>query len=80
MVDFLASWPDKVTLMEFTYNNSYQQSLKKSPYQELYGRKYQSPIHWHEASERKFLGPGEVDKVSDEIEIIKNRLQASVDQ
>ena len=49
------------------------------PFEALYGRKCRSPIHWHEAGERKFVGPEEVDKVSREIEIIKRRLQASID-
>ena len=31
-------------------------------------------------SERKFLGPKEIDKVSKDIEIIKKTLQASVDR
>ena len=66
--------------MEFEYNNSYHQSLGMSPFEALYRRKCRSPIHWHEARERRFLGPDEVDAVSREIEIIKNRLQASMDR
>ena len=66
--------------MKFTYNNSYYQSLEMSPFEALYGRKCRSPIHWHEAGERKFLGPEEVDVVSKEIETIKRILQASVDR
>ena len=50
-----------------------------SSYEALYGRKFRSSIHWHEAGERKFLGPEEVDRVSEEIETIKKRLQAFVD-
>ena len=63
--------------MEFTYNNNYHQSLEMSLYEALYDKKCRLPIHWHEASERKFLGPKEMDKVSKEIEIIKKSLQAS---
>ena len=66
--------------MEFAYNNSYPQSLDMFPFEALYGRKCRSPIHWHEAEERRFLGLEEVDAVSREIETIKSRLQASVDR
>ena len=77
---FLGSWAEKVPLMEFAYNNSYYQYLGMSPFEALYGRKCQPPIHWHEAGERRFLGPEEVDAVSKEIEVIKRRLQAYVDR
>ena len=79
-LDFLGSWAEKVQLMEFAYNNSYHQSLDMSPFEALYGRKCQSPIHWHKAEEMRFLGSKEVDTISREIEIIKRRLQTSVDR
>ena len=66
--------------MEFAFSNSYHQSLGMSPFKALYGRKCRSPIHWHEAGERRFLGPEEADEVSREIEIIKRIFQASVDR
>ena len=52
---------EKVPLIEFVYNNSYHQSLGMSPFEALYWRKCRSPIYWHEAGERRFLGPEEVD-------------------
>ena len=69
-----------MSLMEFAYNNSYHQLLGMCPFEALYGRKCQSPIRWHEAGERKFLGPNEVDAVSREIKTIKNRLQVSINR
>ena len=79
-LDFPKSWAGKVALMKFAYNSSYHQSLEMSLFEALYRRKCRSLIHWHEASERKFLGPEELDMVSKEIEIIKRRLQASIDR
>ena len=79
-LDFPGSWAEKVPLIEFAYNNSYHQSLEMSLFEAFYGRKCQSPIYWHEAGERRFLCPEEVNTVSREIEIIKRRLKASVDR
>ena len=79
-LDFPGSWAKKVALMEFAYNNNYHQYLEMSLFEALYGRKFQLPIHWHEAGDRKFLGPGEMDTVLKEIKTIKRRLQASVDR
>ena len=73
-LDFPRSWAEKLPLIEFAYNNSYHQSLEMSPFEALYGRKCRSPIHWHEAGERRFPGPKKVDTVSKEIETIKRRL------
>ena len=70
-LDFPGSWAEKVALMEFAYNNNYHQYLEMSPFEALYARKFRSPILWHEAEERKFLGSEEVDVVSKKIETIK---------
>jgi hypothetical protein len=33
-------WEDYLPLVEFTYNNGYQESLKMGPFEALYGRQY----------------------------------------
>jgi len=43
--------------VEFSYNNSYQASIRMAPYEALYGRKYRSPVCWDDIDERKLLGP-----------------------
>ena len=37
---------------EFSYNNSYQTSLKKSPFEALYGRKCRTPMYWDQVGEK----------------------------
>ena len=39
-------WEDYLPLVEFAYNNDYQESLKMSPFEALYGRKCKIPINW----------------------------------
>jgi hypothetical protein len=39
-------WEDYLPLVEFTYNNGYQASLKMSPFEVLYGRLCNTPVNW----------------------------------
>jgi hypothetical protein len=43
-LDFGGSWDEHLPLVEFSYNNSYQSSLKAAPFEVLYRRKCRSPI------------------------------------
>ena len=51
MLDFKGSWNQYITPMEFAYNNNYQASIEMTPYKALYGRKWQSPLHWDDVGE-----------------------------
>jgi hypothetical protein len=42
--------------VEFSYNNSYQTSLKMSPFEALYGRKCRTPLYWDQTGEMGSLG------------------------
>jgi hypothetical protein len=52
------SWDKSLPYAEFSYNNSYQESLKMAPFEMLYGRRCRSPLFWNETRERKVFGPG----------------------
>jgi hypothetical protein len=39
-------WDKRLPYAEFSYNNSYQASLKMSPFEALYGRNCRTPLHW----------------------------------
>jgi transposase InsO family protein len=39
------SW---LPLVEFAYNNSYQESIKMAPFEALYDRKCRTPLNWVE--------------------------------
>jgi transposase InsO family protein len=45
-------WDKRLPYAEFTYNNSYQASLKMSPFEALYGRNCRTPLHWDQPGER----------------------------
>jgi hypothetical protein len=42
---------------EFSYNNTYQASLKMAPFEALYRRKCRTPLYWSEIGESQLFGP-----------------------
>ncbi|GKB42986.1 putative reverse transcriptase domain-containing protein, partial [Tanacetum coccineum] len=53
VIDFGNDWERHLLLIEFSYNNSYHASIKVSPFEELYGRKFRSPVCWAKVSHWK---------------------------
>jgi hypothetical protein len=45
-------WHKRLPYAEFSYNNSYQASLKMSPFEALHGRNCRTPLHWDQPGER----------------------------
>jgi hypothetical protein len=50
------SWDKSLPYAEFSYNNSYQASLKMAPFEALYGRKCRTLLYWSEIGERQLFG------------------------
>jgi hypothetical protein len=42
--------------VEFSYSNSYQESLKMAPFEMMSGHRCRTPLFWSEARERKVFG------------------------
>jgi hypothetical protein len=51
------SWDKSFPYTEFSYNNSFQTSLKMSPFEAFYGRQCRTPLFWHETGESQVFGP-----------------------
>jgi hypothetical protein len=45
------SWDKSLSYVEFSYNNSYQESLKMTPFDMLFGRRCQTLLVWSETRE-----------------------------
>jgi transposase InsO family protein len=56
ILHFDKSWDTCLSLGEFSYNNSYQASLKMAPFNALYGRRCRTPLNLSEARERTLFG------------------------
>ncbi|GKB95443.1 putative reverse transcriptase domain-containing protein [Tanacetum coccineum] len=44
VIDFGGNWDVHLPLAEFSYNNSYYSSIRRAPFEALYGRKCRSPV------------------------------------
>jgi hypothetical protein len=62
ILEFPQKWDECLPLAEFSYNNSYQESIKMAPFEALYGRWCRTPLNWSEPGERWFFRPDMVKK------------------
>nr|GFC28945.1 putative reverse transcriptase domain-containing protein [Tanacetum cinerariifolium] len=67
-------------LVEFSYNNSYQTSIKAAPFEALYGRKCRSPVYWAEVGDAQLTGLEIIHETTEKIVQIKSRIQAAHDR
>jgi hypothetical protein len=70
-------WEKSLSFAEFSYNNSYQASLKMSPFKALYGRKCQTPLMWSEVGERSLFGPDMIKEVEEQVAKVRENLKAA---
>jgi hypothetical protein len=71
------SWDKSLPYAEFSYNNSYQASLKKSPFETLYGRKWRTPLYWDQTGEKQIFGPEIIQEAEEQVRIIRENLRVS---
>jgi hypothetical protein len=71
------NWDKFLSLAEFSYNNSYQSSLKMAPFEALYGRRCRTPLNWSQAGEREIFGPDLVLEAEEKVRVIKKNLEAA---
>ncbi|GJU50038.1 putative reverse transcriptase domain-containing protein [Tanacetum coccineum] len=80
VIDFGKGWVDHLSLVEFSYNNSYHASIKAAPFEALYGRKCRSPVCWAEVGQVQLTGPDLVRETTEKIIQIKQRMQTARDR
>jgi len=71
------SWEKWLPLAEFSYNNSYQESIKMAPFEALYCQKYRTPLNWIEPSERRYFGIDFVTKAEEKVRIIQQHMKVA---
>eukprot|EP00253_Pinus_taeda_P024735 PITA_24735 len=68
-------WKEYLPLVEFTYNNSYQESLRMSRFEVLYGQSCYTPISWSDPVNKVLIGPDMLVDMEQEIQVIKKNLK-----
>ncbi|GJT65218.1 retrovirus-related pol polyprotein from transposon TNT 1-94 [Tanacetum coccineum] len=80
IIDFGNGWVKHLSLVEFSYNNSYHASIKAAPFEALYGRKCRSPVCWAEVGQVQLTGLELVQETMERIIQIKQRIQTARDR
>jgi hypothetical protein len=61
------SWDKRLPYAEFSYNNSYQQSLKMAPFEALYGRKCRTLLFWDQTGESQVFSTDVLRNAEDQV-------------
>ena len=72
-----SKWEDCLPYAEFSYNNSYQTSLKMSPFEALYGRKCRTPLNWSQTGDNRIFGTDLMLEAEKQVKEIQDRLKAA---
>jgi hypothetical protein len=80
VMDKPSKWEDYLHLVEFSYNNGNQASLKMNPFEALYGRKCNTPVRWDNLAGRVVVGPDFLREMEYQMLKIKKNLKASQDR
>jgi hypothetical protein len=71
------SWDKSLLYAEFSYNNSYQASLKMAPFEALYGRKYRTPLYWSQTGESQLFGTDIIKEAERQVQIIRENMRVA---
>jgi hypothetical protein len=77
VIQYDKHWDKCLALAEFSYNNSYQSSIKMAPFEALYGRQCRIPLNWSQTGEREIFGPDLVTEAEEKVKIIRNNLKVA---
>jgi hypothetical protein len=71
------SWDKSLSFVEFSYNNSYQASLKMALFEALYGRKCRTPLYWSETGESQLFRPEIIKEAERQVQVVRENLKVA---
>jgi hypothetical protein len=63
--------------IEFSYNNSYQASLKMTPFEALYGQKCRTPLYLNQTGESQVFGLEILQEAEKQVQIVRENLKTT---
>ena len=72
-------WEKYLPLVEFSYNNGYQESLRMSLFEALYGQIFKTPISWSDPVNMVLIGHDMLVEMEQEMQVINKNLKATQD-
>jgi hypothetical protein len=76
-LEYQGSWDQNLPWVEFSYNNSYQESLKMVSFDVLYRCRCRTPVNWVEPGEKVIFGPDLVEEAEATVCRIQDNLKAA---
>jgi hypothetical protein len=74
------SWDKNLPYVEFSYNNSYQASIKMAPYEALYGRQCRTPFFWSQTGESQVFRPEVLKDTEKQGQMVRESLKVAQTQ
>jgi hypothetical protein len=71
------SWDKSLPYAEFSYNNSYQASIKMAPYEALHGRQCRTPLFWSQIGESQVFGPEVLKDAEKQVQMVRECLKVA---
>jgi hypothetical protein len=71
------SWDKSLPYAKFSYNNSYQASIKMVPFQALYGRQCRTPLFWSQMGESQVFGLKVLKDAEGQVRMTKENLKVA---
>jgi hypothetical protein len=72
------NWEDSLAFIEFSYNNGFHTSLKKAPFEVIYGRKCCTPLMWLEVSDCVVESPDFIKAAEEKIAEVRENLRIAL--
>ena len=74
---FSRKWDECLNLAEFSYNNSYHESIHMAPFEALYGKRCRTPLNLVEVGDRGYFRPNFIKEAREQVSVIQSHLKTA---